>query len=1106
MADDLGTYSFLPWLRLGLANQIDAADLDTSILARAVMPVSLTVTGKPVEGDGPDLSSDPITRDVALYGPGDVVGIDPRAIVKREPRDHITNFESNYFPHIEFYEEDFPWRYTPAAPDETKHRLRPWLALVVLTDDEFDDAALAPGQPLAAVRVTAPTEAVFPPADQLWAWAHVHANSDLIRADGVVRSADGVAAGDRLEAEVRADADRAYSRVLCPRALAPETGYHAFLVPAFESGRLAGLGLDPQEPLAGRFATQSAWEAYAARPLGAVYPYYTRWWFKTGSVGDFEYLVRLLKPRPPDVRLGRRDMDVQRPGSDLTGIEIPELGGVLRLGGALQVPAEALTDEQEDEAAAYENWDTPFPQPFQSDLADFVNLADDYQRSGDPDPLITPPLYGRWHALSERILEDADGAPLSPTDNWLHEVNLDPRFRVAAGFGTQVIEKNQEAYMDAAWGQVGDVLAANRRIRLAQIARSSSLVWYTSHLLPLRDLSAERSLMLTAPVHRRVVTEGLVVRHRFAGSTVPTALLSPPLRRVLRPRDHVAARLGFGSPLGPGDLIDRVNKGEVSAAPPRVTPEDLPTVEEIGEELDQQPTPGRLGPLVDLLRKHPWLFWLLLGAVLLVALLLLLLVPLPAGLIAAAVVAVGGAAALLWLRAQAQRPPLSDAVVPTGNAPEVIESLPTFPGFSLAEPESGAADPTPGGGPDSPEATRFKDALKDTHRLVTVSGELGRPPVRAPFDTGSVTLDTVGTGVVAGLDPSVTIPAFTMAGITIPGRIVAINLEVFVETMAYPEFDIPMYQPLLDLPGDNFLPNIDKIPPNTITLLETNQRFIEAYMLGVNVAMASELLWREYPTDQRGSYFRQFWDPSAAIDRTGLSKEELRGKLRDIPPIHTWSRFSKLGDHDHREEPGETEEEVVLVIRGELLKKYPTAVIYAQKARWQLTDGEIDNTKPREFETDGPEEDRLRTPLYEAKAEPDITFLGFDLTAEEVQGGTGEPDDPDPGWFFVIKERPGEPRFGLDLEADVALETWSDLAWPDVFDAATDHFLDVGVGTPTLTLSPPDPDTASDYEVTQHAEDVQITWSSGMNAAELAYVLYQVPVLVAVHGAEMLPE
>ena len=33
-------------------------------------------------------------------------------------------------------------------------------------------------------------------------------------------------------------------------------------------------------------------------------------------------------------------------------------------------------------------------------------------------------------------------------------------------------------------------------------------------------------------------------------------------------------------------------------------------------------------------------------------------------------------------------------------------------------------------------------------------------------------------------------------------------------------------------------------------------------MVGLNHEFARELLWREYPTDQRGSYFRQFWDVS----------------------------------------------------------------------------------------------------------------------------------------------------------------------------------------------------------------------------------------------------
>ena len=115
MSDTLGTYSFLPWLRLGMANNIAAADNDPMVKTRASIEVKLSISGKAVSGQ-PDLAAT-VSRNVALYGPGDIVGIDPKAVVKVEPRDWITNFETNYMPYIEFYDEDFPWRYTPAAPD-----------------------------------------------------------------------------------------------------------------------------------------------------------------------------------------------------------------------------------------------------------------------------------------------------------------------------------------------------------------------------------------------------------------------------------------------------------------------------------------------------------------------------------------------------------------------------------------------------------------------------------------------------------------------------------------------------------------------------------------------------------------------------------------------------------------------------------------------------------------------------------------------------------------------------------------------------------------------------------------------------------------------------
>jgi hypothetical protein len=311
-----------------------------------------------------------------------------------------------------------------------------------------------------------------------------------------------------------------------------------------------------------------------------------------------------------------------------------------------------------------------------------------------------------------------------------------------------------------------------------------------------------------------------------------------------------------------------------------------------------------------------------------------------------------------------------------------------------------------------------------------------------------------------------------------------------------------------------FLPNIQLIEVNSITLLETNQKFIEAYMVGLNHEFASELLWREYPTDQRGSYFRQFWDVSGFFAEPGTDPAALRERLRDIPEVHRWLRASNLGDHDHREAQGDKEEELVLVIRGELLKKYPTAVVYAHRADWQRTsDGAIDKGQPRRLkdlaatESLQPPRDIVKTPLYEAKVDPDIYFFGFDLTARIAKGGFVPPGstEEDPGWFFVIKERPGEPRFGLDLAKrapENVFHVWNALAWSDVMIPFSEG-ASLRAGQRQIVLS--DPGIGA-VEKEQYEDDKRFAWRTETHAAELAYILYQVPVLMAVHASEMLPK
>lgn len=1095
----LGTYSFLPWLRQGLANQIQSPDFDNSVKVRPQVTVQLELRGtRP--GGGTDTL--PVSKPVALFGPGDIVGIDRRAIVRVEPRDWTTNFEPNYLAHVEFYDEDFPWRYTPAAPDLAKGRLRPWLTLLVLKEDEFTEGRHVGDRPLPCVDITDP--GVLPRADELWAWAHVHVNRSLAASDGEFVSKDMDAVMPRLAAVLAENPDLACSRLVCPRKLAENTAYHALVVPTFEAGRRAGLGLD----LGDVPATMSAWDP-SPRPEGQSLPVYHRWFFRTGASGDFETLVRLLQPKPVDPRVGTREMDVRSPGSGVPGLGATEHDGILKLGGALRPPSKEPPEPPDE----YEAWDTPFPHPLQQGLAALVNLPEQYERLGDPDPVIAPPLYGQWHAMQRRVLTSADGSPLLPAENWLHRLNLDPRFRAAAGFGTRVIQDQQETLMDAAWGQIGDVLEAQRRVRFGQFGLATSAIWYDRHLLPALAVSQQKMLLLVAPLNKRVLSGGVTVHHAYAGSPLQPPMTSAVLRRIVRPRARLMRSLPFTPAVPPDRLLARVNAGEVSATPPKVTPPGLVTPDEIAEAVGPTDAPPAV---LDWLARLPRLPWIVLLLALALAILFLLVLPLAAGAALAAVVTAAGAYAFRRLSAWQSAAAAADAVSESSQTPAQVARLPGAANFVVSEPGDGLVVRR---GPDSVEARHFKEGLADAFAFVQAAAAVGRTPERVPVD-----LTTIATTAAQTIAPSRTILARVRAGLFVPPRIVAEVGDGFVEPMAYPVIDLPMYEPLTKLSSELFLPNINLIEVNTVTLLETNQRFIESYMAGLNHEFARELLWREYPTDQRGSTFRQFWDVRGLLDTGGLDEEAQREKLRDILPLHRWSRSKPLGSFDNREQGGEAEEELVLVIRGELLKRYPTAVIYAHRACWQRKDdgsaadkakdpcsrsGGIDNTRERRMvpltaaEESEPPRTKVLTPLYEAKVEPDIYFFGFDLTVKKAIGGTGAQPTDDPGWFFVIKERPGEPRFGLDTEHQPHLNVWNDLAWPDVQPNPPGAHIEIATAPASFPLATPG--TEDQEKEAQFQEDRKITWSRDMSSAELAYVLYQAPVLVAVHAAEMIP-
>ncbi|HEY4108099.1 hypothetical protein [Puia sp.] len=1128
----LATYSFLPYLRQGIAN-----DIVPTAGARAAFIVKL-------KANGDALSQDLDDKTIEIYGPGDIIGIDPREVIKTEPHNWITNFESNYLAHIDFYDEDFPWRYTPVQA--ASQRLNPWIALVVLADGEYTEGQNLLDRPLPYFTLKdISTRSLFPRTDQLWAWAHVHYNGDLTADPATILTDDAPGVGaalDKLQTALDTNPDQAYSRLICPRKLKPATSYSAFLIPAYESGRLAGTGGSATD-IANAKKT-IAWEDSVA---SLDYPYYYRWKFNTGSLGDFEYLVRLLKPKVADSRIGRRVMDMTKPEGNLHWEEDPAspLGGILRLGGALKVPEDALTDDEIAKMKKFDDWainHLPDLHPFQVSVASFLNLGDDYNSkstldanadfdglpSSDPnvdqDPLILPPIYGRWHAMVERVYENADGTRINNDNNfynWITELNLDPRFRVPAHFGTRVVQENQEDFMNSAWEQIGDVLTGNRHIRLGQFALLATTALYSKHFIRAADTDPSKLLLLTAPLKRRVLVDGATVFSTVKQSVLPNTILSSAMRRIVRPRGRMAVRLQKQLPAGETlrleTVVTRVGTGELPASPPKVTAPALPTVDSIAGAI----SPAIPGWLKDLLRKYPWLPAVPLGLAILLVLLLILLGA-AAGLWIAGL-AVAGGLVYLWRRLTtwANQLKTDDTLLSANQTPASVDEWPASNDFKLTEPQE-PFSPSTGGTTDNAAAALFKTSVKDMYGLLTIVKN-DNPP--APART-TLTLPTLSNAILAQILPSKTIPAWFRQYITIPAWIKDQQTDDgLVEAMAYPKINTPMYLPLKKISDELFLPNVGLLEENSLTLLETNEKFIESYMVGLNHEFARELLWREFPTDQRGSYFRQFWDVTSILKNPALARlpEDLQHEpYYDITRLDTWLRSDNLGDHDNRQPKGQPpKEEVVLVVRGELLKKYPTTVVYAQKAAWTVDKetGKIDVHlvrslfEPEQGDAETPDPAAVRTPLYQAKIDPDIYFFGFDLTVDEAKGATEPaiPTQENAGWFFVLKERPGELRFGLDIAAtdgsDDTLNTWNDLAWSRVL-PADEGVIDV-IGLPApLALPPgfhnPGTDTESQDENEQYGDDIKVKWNAAIDSANLAYILYQEPMMVCVHASEML--
>lgn len=1177
MAD--ATYHFLSFVRRGFAASITQPDtFGSGQPALASAPVGVAVSGVPQP-----------PHNAVVRGPGDVIGIAASQVVRTDPVDGAVGVEPNYFAHVEFDRPELPWLFTPAAA--VGERLRPWIVLVVVDLEGLHACTLSNGSPLPRLHVPAEAAGQLPDLASSYLWAH----AQVIAPDGQ----------DTEQLVENGDPRLTVSRLMCPRHLDPFTWYLAALVPSFDVGRLAGLGLDvrPEDEL----KLDPAWQPGAETTL----PVYHSFRFRTGEDADFEALARRLEGRPLPPGVGTRPLDVSRPGAGLPSLpppaDIHDTSSIVWLDGALR-PLDSDKLPQRDSGAE---------QSFRTSLTVLLDKPAEFIRNGVADPVVTPAIYGDKHAL---VIELGAGNP----PPWISELNLDVRTRVAAGLGTQVVQSRQEDLVARAWRQLGDVLAANRMLRLAQFARTASLRVHDR----LSSLDGGALLAVSAPAHDRVAGvagSALTIAKTVRDSRLPDVAVETAFRRLARPTavaaraagvaalgDEVVTRFAaavFAAPVDGPDGVTAMRPATEVIGPSRATA----VLAAVGEA--QPDDPSRLDTVLTTLASH--VHALPSGDEIRAA------VPrndVGAVSVVASLGAVPASAISALLDAAAPAPPAQPPPAPAGGshpppggfhpplggfhpppggfhpahdvlvepvAQPLASHVPAgltgsistdLPGAILVHPVAVFQPPGSehdlGGGIllhggavviasdtvahiaagtanvtriDDDRWTRLKetaavpeaaasadpitdpgtrlDAFRRDSRAITALAQVAAGNIdaaaaldnlaadlstsaaaRTSFEslasgtfavplphvaaevTGPADLDgtkELVAAVAATFDRLVTIadapaspagPALDLAAarsgllvkfdpeVTIAAR-VQFRLDVRTiravaprddldPVMGCPQFLDPMWEAVRDLGRGWFLPGLELVPPDTATLVRTNPSFVASHLVGLNHEFMRELLWREYPSDLRGTAFKRFWG------RTGALPD-------DIGPVHLFGQRDLV---DTLLVGGEGE--AVLLLRSELLRRYPGSIVYLCRAKQVGEELMLDD-------------ETIIVPTFRGDLPPDVSFVGFPVKPDDLRAN-GDP------WWFVIAQPPSEPRFGLDDPSDEMpeLPTSSDeLAWPHMSPDPANH-----ASAPFAIADPP----------TLQGELVDgMTW--GDSAAVQAHLTYQHPVRVAIRAADLMP-
>lgn len=473
--------NLVPFLRKGLSQYIK--DGQTTQGSRAVIDFTVEVEGTKAKNAPSGLPSGfSAVKSLSLVGPADVKQVNPGIISHfYPPAVNTQRFNPTTMPFMEFYEADFPWRYTPLPA--VGNQCASWLVLVAVNEEEYT-IVTKEGKKHVEFNLSADRyNKVFPSVELHSKLAHV-----------------------QLE---EGDDEEGIARLLCASDL--ERGKHVtvFLLPAFETGRRGGLNEDSEGVDIGK----RSWEDGATK-----FPIYYHWsFYADDQSGTFEMLANKLDMAPKkayETMEANLTVDIVESGLKDDGLQNWRDAHKEYV---IDVPVALNLAMGEKKDAALREEPQTLPQHYKNKLKEELLLNPVFVENTkgrlpqDEDPWVVPPVYGARHMLSENL--DGDGV--------VPEVNLTLRHRIAAGMGASVVKENQEAFVHRAWQKVEKINELNQKLR----------EYYQMHEV---ELKAEERLSKEAKRLRDYVGKHKLPRSRFkliTSDALPRVLSTSKLAR-----------------------------------------------------------------------------------------------------------------------------------------------------------------------------------------------------------------------------------------------------------------------------------------------------------------------------------------------------------------------------------------------------------------------------------------------------------------------------------------------------------------------------------------------------------------------------------------------